>query len=190
MSDEKASFTINFAIEDNEYEKRKTDCIKNNLERVKDRVKEVFPSSNYEGLVNYTAKLFIEGSFMQEEINQFHQAMNGMEWAKADDNKDAQKSVEETYKNNYLFKEVIRLNFYEGKFRSWKSAKERHKNTNYYKKLVTDKWSSNPLEFPSAEKAGNYFADWLRDEHHTEYEPRTVIRWIRAYAKVKGIKFR
>jgi hypothetical protein len=65
----------------------------------------------------------------------------------------------------------------------------RHAKRNEAMQLVTDDWSQRKNEFPSAEKAGNYYADWLKSKG-LEYEPRTVTTWIRKYAKDNAIRLR
>lgn len=74
----------------------------------------------------------------------------------------------------------------------------RHKTTNEAKDLVCAKWEKATNAFPSAEKAGNFYADWLEDERigyllkgkQVFFQPRAVTGWIRAHARKKGIKFR
>lgn len=65
----------------------------------------------------------------------------------------------------------------------------RHASRNKAVKMVTEDWNKRKSEFRSAEKAGNYYADWLGKKGF-EYEPRTVTGWIRKYAKDNGIKLR
>lgn len=65
----------------------------------------------------------------------------------------------------------------------------RHQNRNEALALATTEWGKDPNRFSSAEKAGLHFADWL-DQRGFSYEPRTVTRWIRDYAKKIGVKFR
>lgn len=74
----------------------------------------------------------------------------------------------------------------------------RHKTTNEAKDLVCAEWEKATDAFPSAEKAGNFFADWLENKKigymakgkQVFYQPRAVTGWIRRRAKEKGIKFR
>lgn len=74
----------------------------------------------------------------------------------------------------------------------------RHKTTNEAKDLVCAEWEKAADAFPSAEKAGIFFADWLEDKNigymakgkQIFYQPRAVTGWIRRRAKEKGIKFR
>lgn len=65
----------------------------------------------------------------------------------------------------------------------------RHQKRNEALELVTNEWAKNPSQFNSAEKAGNYFSDWLKPQD-ISYEPRTVTGWLRSYAKKVGIKLR
>ena len=69
--------------------------------------------------------------------------------------------------------------------------KHRHAITNHAKEIVRAEWAKSPSQFPSAEKAGIYFADWLESQDIVKsIEPRTVTGLIRAYAKQEGIKLR
>lgn len=65
----------------------------------------------------------------------------------------------------------------------------RHKVRNNALELVTNEWAKNPSQFNSAEKAGNYFCEWLKSNDFS-FEPRTVTSWLRDYAKKVGIKLR
>jgi len=65
----------------------------------------------------------------------------------------------------------------------------RHARRNEAVKLVTSDWSEHKSEFRSAEKAGYFYADWLKKQGF-EYEPRTVTGWIREYAKKNNIILR
>ncbi|MAN58244.1 MAG: hypothetical protein CMC08_00230 [Flavobacteriaceae bacterium] len=67
--------------------------------------------------------------------------------------------------------------------------KMRHARRNEARQLVIDDWHQRKSEFRSAEKAGNYYADWLESKGF-EFEPRTITTWIRKYAKDNGIKLR
>lgn len=67
----------------------------------------------------------------------------------------------------------------------------RHAPTNHAKKEVIAEWVKNPSQFSSAEKAGIYYADWLVSHGIIKsIEPRCVANWIRAHAKVIGVRFR
>lgn len=70
-----------------------------------------------------------------------------------------------------------------------KLSRLRHRDRDDARQAVLIAWEQNPTAFPSAEKAGNHFADWLQRQGKS-FEPRTVTGWIRSYAKDKGIKFR
>jgi len=65
----------------------------------------------------------------------------------------------------------------------------RHRKTREAKERVFKEWEKDPSKFPSAEKAGRHLCDWLAREG-MEYEPRTVIAWIRDHAKRIGVRFR
>lgn len=70
-----------------------------------------------------------------------------------------------------------------------KLSRLRHRDRDHARQAVLIAWEQNPAAFPSAEKAGNHFADWLQSQGKS-FEPRTVTGWIRSHAKDKGIKFR
>jgi len=70
-----------------------------------------------------------------------------------------------------------------------KLSRLRHRDRDDARQAVLTAWEQNPTAFPSAEKAGNHYADWLQDQGKS-FEPRTVTGWIRSHAKDKGIKFR
>lgn len=75
------------------------------------------------------------------------------------------------------------------KEQSKKLNEARHQKTNEAKNIVTHEWKKQPAKFPSAEKAGLYFADYLKTQGF-DYTPRTVTSWIRDYAKQKNIRLR
>jgi hypothetical protein len=190
MNGEKASFEISVSVEDDEFEERKINCMKDNLERVKNSVKEVFPPSNYEGLVNYAAKLFIENSLLRNERQDFVNAMFGLEFATAADDQKAREQIKAAFKENLLFKQVTKKMSLDKQFTTWGSQRVRHKNNYFYRDLVINEWKKEPSRFPSADNAGGHFVDWLRNNHKVEYQQRTVSKWIRIYAKTHGIKLR
>lgn len=70
-----------------------------------------------------------------------------------------------------------------------KLSRLRHRDRDDARQAVLTAWEQNPTAFPSAEKAGNHYADWLQSQGKS-FEPRTVTGWIRSHAKDKGIKFR
>jgi hypothetical protein len=79
----------------------------------------------------------------------------------------------------------------EKKERAKELNKHRHAARNRAKELVTTEWTKSPSRFPSAEKAGIHFSEWLGSQGvEKSYEPRTVTGWIRDHAKKKGIKLR
>lgn len=65
----------------------------------------------------------------------------------------------------------------------------RHKANHAARDRVVSEWEKAQATWPSAEKAGLYFADLLAKEGST-YQPRTVTGWIRAHAKKVGVRFR
>jgi hypothetical protein len=73
--------------------------------------------------------------------------------------------------------------------RSERMNAARHIKNNEAKEMAIKEWEKDRTQFPSAEKAGRYLADWLESQDLI-YEPRTVTLWIRAHAKKKGVIFR
>lgn len=65
----------------------------------------------------------------------------------------------------------------------------RHQRRNEAQAKAIKEWEKDYSQFPSAEKAGRYLADWLAEQGF-QFEPRTVTSWIRGHAKTAGIKFR
>ena len=82
--------------------------------------------------------------------------------------------------------------------RSERMNAARHKSTKDARELVCKDWGKAISDFPSAEKAGIHYADWLEKKSigyqlkgkQAFYQPRAVTTWIRQYAKEKSIKFR
>jgi len=66
---------------------------------------------------------------------------------------------------------------------------QRHAKRNEALLLVTADWSERKTDFRSAEKAGQYYADWLSGKGF-EFEPRTITSWIRKFAKENNIILR
>ncbi|MER2511026.1 MAG: hypothetical protein ABTQ25_01150 [Nitrosomonas ureae] len=163
-----------------------------NLDQVKEQMRRSFSPSEYESLIEFAARCYLEGSFMQNQIINFYQGMNSLRLAMGFDSTEAQKQIMDSYRDVYLFQQVMKLEFYEDFFRKRKAGKNRHKLRNSHKKIVTEKWSENTTEFPSAAKAGAHYADWLHNEYGSPgtYEPRTVTKWILEYAKQHSIRLR
>jgi hypothetical protein len=65
----------------------------------------------------------------------------------------------------------------------------RHARTHEIREEVLREWDADRSRFPSAERAGDYFAAWLEDRGFS-YQQRTVRDWIRAHAKAKGVLLR
>jgi hypothetical protein len=65
----------------------------------------------------------------------------------------------------------------------------RHRKRNEAMSTVLNNWEKEPAKFPSAEKAGLFFADWLLNRGF-DYTPRTVTGWIRGHAKKTGVRLR
>lgn len=110
------------------------------LKRVEEKIREEFPPEKYELLVNFAAKLLIEGSIMKNERQDFFNAMFAIELARGDYNKEAEEYVKEVFKKNSLFKAFMRLDSYKIKFHSWYMQRKRHKNDKEAKKQVLDWW--------------------------------------------------
>lgn len=73
----------------------------------------------------------------------------------------------------------------------------RHRRHHELRARVSSAWEEKRNDFPSAEKAGLYFANWLVEQGLTKNErgddgvaPRTVTGWIRSHARDLGVKFR
>lgn len=139
-----------------------------------------FTHDNYE-VHDYTKKRFLE---MTDAGNSIIEAMESI-----CESERLQK--EDVLHSNYKKQEESRQQA-EQKKRSMKSEKlniERHRKTNEAKNDVLSEWSKAPSDFPSAEKAGLHFYEWLKDQGR-DFEPRTITGWIRLHAKELGIKFR
>lgn len=119
------------------------DPIDKDVARAKQELKKRYKPEDYEALIEFAAKYFISDSRRRIEMDNFRQAMFNMEFAKADNNKELQKSVEEAYKKNTLFQEVIRLTSYVGTFHSWNMNRKKHKNDNEAKELVISWWADD-----------------------------------------------
>jgi len=143
MNDHPATGKISLSVEDEEFEERKIKYLNNNLERVKDKLREVFPPENYERLITYAAKLYIEGSLMDKERQGFIDAMFSIELARADFNKDAELIIKENFNNNCLVQKALHLEKYSAKFPRWDMQKKRHGHDREAKKLVKDWWKSD-----------------------------------------------
>lgn len=65
----------------------------------------------------------------------------------------------------------------------------RHSKRDAARQLVLEHWQADPSAHASAERAGIFYADWLATMGH-DYQPRTVVTWIRTYAKDQGIRLR
>ncbi len=80
----------------------------------------------------------------------------------------------------------------ERKRRSMRAEKlniARHQKRNEARSKTIEEWEKSIFQFPSAEKAGRHYSDWLL-ENGFDFEPRTVTGWIRDYAKKIGVRFR
>jgi chemotaxis protein histidine kinase CheA len=67
-----------------------------------------------------------------------------------------------------------------------------HKGLESHKVLVLEDWEKDPSAHRSADRAAVFYIDWLKEVHGVEkdYQPRTVSKWIREYARTKGIRLR
>ena len=66
---------------------------------------------------------------------------------------------------------------------------QRHAKAREHRAMVLFEWDKDRTKFASAERAGDFFADWLEDKGFV-YQQRTVRDWIRTHAKKKGVVFR
>lgn len=100
------------------------------------------------------------------------------------------KSVGEI-KNAYLVREKRKQEdeAYQKSIRAKQLNIARHQKRNDAMQKVIEEWEKSISNWPSAEKAGLYFADWLLKQGY-EYEPRTVTGWLRGHAKQIRVKFR
>ena len=69
------------------------------------------------------------------------------------------------------------------------ALKQRHSRNRELREEVLREWDADRTRFPSAERAGEHFADWL-EVRGFAFQQRTVRDWIRAHAKKQGIVFR
>jgi hypothetical protein len=153
------------------------------IDRVKKELKERYSQSDYEELIEFAAKYFVSDQRRKREMDNFHNAMLGMEFAKADENKEAQKKIEETYKNNSLFEAVMHVNFYAGQFRSWGMNARRHANDRKAKKLVLDWWEHDKSKYRSkTDVVGDYLTKLnklgLRPKPKKDYDYETIYTWL------------
>ena len=67
-----------------------------------------------------------------------------------------------------------------------------HKGLESHKALALEDWEKDPSAHRSADRAAAFYVDWLKEVHGIEkdYQPRTLSKWIREHAKVKGIRLR
>ena len=67
-----------------------------------------------------------------------------------------------------------------------------HKDLESHKALVLEDWEKDPSAHRSADRAAVFYVDWLKEVHgvQKDYQPRTVSKWIREHARVKGIRLR
>ena len=66
---------------------------------------------------------------------------------------------------------------------------QRHAKRNEAQPMVLNEWDKDRTRFSSAERAGDFFADWL-EEQGFKFRQRTVRDWILAHAKKNGVVFR
>lgn len=84
--------------------------------------------------------------------------------------------------------ELLKMRAQSDRARNLNSIK--HRKTYAAKEQVLTVWAQKRSDFPSATKAGFYFQSWLREQGLKDHEPGTITKWIRDYAKEKGIKLR
>ena len=68
-------------------------------------------------------------------------------------------------------------------------SRKRHRKGDEAKQRVIEHWQADPSAHASAERAGIFYADWLETLGH-QFQPRTVVNWIRTHAKAQGIRLR
>jgi hypothetical protein len=98
----------------------------------------------------------------------------------------------ELYHATHVTRVIEEFNQKEAKKRSLIAEKlniKRHANSNQAMAKVIEDWEKDRYRFPSAERAGSYYVDWLAEQGST-YEQRTVVDWIREHARKIGVKFR
>ncbi len=162
------------------------DQTSNDLERVKHALKERFSPADYEGLIEYAAELYISNWKRKREMDNFHQAILNLEFAKADENKDAEKWVKEKFKNNSLFDAFIHLDFYTGaagRFRSWKMNGNKHKNNRMAKALVLGWWKDDERKYRNKTDVVNDYLTKLKElklypKPNKDYDYETVYTWL------------
>lgn len=72
--------------------------------------------------------------------------------------------------------------------RSLAMNKQRHKKDYDAKAMVLAEWETKPKAYGKADPASVLLASWLlQQDPEFDYTPRVIARWIRAYAKDKGI---
>jgi len=160
----------------------------NQFDKAKSNLKERYP--DYEKLLDYTTHISIQLHEEKHIFQEFKKAQFARRVLIADKNKEGLKELDERSKHDPIYREFMKQEGHKNLINHVFPNSKRHKNNHYYKVLVTTEWGKNISQFPSAEKAGNFYVDWLRDQYNKEYEPRTVAGWIRDYAKASNIKFR
>ncbi len=164
------------------------------LNRVKEKIREEFPPEKYELLVNFAAKLFIEGSIMKNEMQDFSNAMFAMKCSIVVDNKKNQNEKEKILRNNKLFKKVIELENHKNMvIRSWKAGKKRHEENKFYKDYVTKDWEKNYRNWETFNDAAVHYQyeteQMLKTARlkRSSYDLDTIESWIKEYATKKGM---
>ena len=71
--------------------------------------------------------------------------------------------------------------------RGKKLITDRHAHSNKIKDEVTKEWAETRLEFESMNSAAEFFHNFLLNKNE-DFSLSTVYKWIRLYAKEKGIK--
>lgn len=166
------------------------------LEQVKQTLKARFSPTDYEGLIEYAAELYISNRKRKKEMDDFRQAMLGIRLTKADDNKKAQKWIEETFKHNSLFKDFKLVNLYSGKFRSWGMNAKRHASDRKAKKIVLSWWQDDKEKSNDKDKMVILYQTRLRkmrilpacntnskterreEDEEESYSFETISRWL------------
>lgn len=160
------------------------DPINNDVDRAKQELKKRYKPEDYEALIEFAAKYFISDSRRRIEMDNFHQAMLNMEFAKAGRDEELRKSVEEAFQQNTLFKDVVRLNSLTGTFKAWMMNRKLHENDKKAKELVRSWWSEDKKNGSSkADVAAGYLlkleeAGICPRKKKKKYEYEVIYDWL------------
>jgi len=157
-------------------------------DKVKNDLRDNYP--NYEELIDYAAKAAIELHIAKYTFQEFINAVFFREFLVAGGSKEELAELDERLKDNPIYQQFKAMKSHEEMIKAWNLNKHRHRKAREAKKIVTEAWSKNVSEFPSAAKAGKHYAAVLEKEHDMSFSDIKVRDWILEYAKEKNIKFR